>query len=188
MKYFYLTNSLQKQPNKNLFKINRQILAKKFLNITFFKIFFMQVFSYIFNSAIFFKQLFSKTLKVFTSKWFLRRKKHKRHYYRGRFFYLRKQFKKVMFKRFKKTSFIKKIIKLKQFLSLKNTLLKSYKTAKNFSNYFLSSFSFKFLFIYTLLLAPQFRRYIGIISTIFSDIKTNYLQSHFNLYTSVDGK
>ena len=188
LKYHFLINFFSNYFNKKAIRPIKNNQLKNFIFLFSVVFFFKQVFSYILTKSKHIKKSNKMVPKVFITKWFLKRKKHKRHYYRGRFFYLKKKSKKIMFKRFKKNSFIKKIVKFKQFLTLKNTLLKSYKTTKHFNNYLLSSFSYKFLLIYTLLLTPQFRRYMGIISKIFSQVKTNTLQSHFNSYISLDGK
>jgi hypothetical protein len=93
-----------------------------------------------------------------------------------------------MGRRFKKNSFFKKFIKLKQFLGLKNTLLKTYKNTRKFNKYVLTIFSFKFLLIYTLLLSPQFRRYLPSLSKLLGKIKINFLKNHFNFQISTTYK
>ena len=189
LKYFLLVDSFVRQiyNHKNSLKLKKLLYITTF-KLPFVKFLFVQIFFYILSTLKYLASTPQIKLKLFLLKWVLRRKKHKRHYYRGRFFFLKKRFKRVLTRRFKKNSFFKKLIKLKQFVGLKNTLLKSYKNTRKFNKYFLTVFSFKFLLIYTLLLSPQFRRYLSNLSKLLTKIKTNFFLNHFNSQISTTFK
>jgi len=189
LKYFFLVDSFVRQiyKRRTSFKL-KQLLSIINLSLIVVKFLFVQNFFYIFTTLKYLNSTPQLKLKLFLLKWVLRRKKYKRHYYRGRFFFFKKRFKKAMGRRFKKNSFFKKFIKLKQFLGLKNTLLKTYKNTRKFNKYVLTIFSFKFLLIYTLLLSPQFRRYLPSLSKLLGKIKINFLKNHFNFQISTTYK
>lgn len=174
---------------KNNKRIPRTNIVNTTLNLTISPHFLIYVSFFTCLEFLFFntssiKQSKNLTKRRFFIKWFLRSEKKKRRLVLRQFFMSKRLRKRKFIKAMKKFKFKQRLLKVKRLVSRRNTFLTSYKNTNSFFKLFLTSFSLKFVLLYSLVLSSKFRRYVSSSILLFKNNFKFQISTYFQNYIS----